>query len=63
LSEFDLFIEVHLVVVDQARSEHADWIERDAREGASRAVFEEFDGHTAHDAGRRGGVVHGDSLG
>jgi hypothetical protein len=63
LGEFDLLVEVHLVLLDEAGSEHADRIERDAREGASRAVFEEFDGHTAHDAGRRGGVVHGDSLG
>jgi hypothetical protein len=63
LSEFDLLVEVHLVLFDETRSEHADWIERDAREGASGAVVDEFDEHTAHDAGRRGSVVHGDSLG
>jgi hypothetical protein len=63
LGEFDLLVEVHLVLLDEAGSEHADRIERDAWEGTCRAVVEEFDSHAAHDAGRWGGVVHEDSLG
>jgi hypothetical protein len=62
LSEFDLLVEVHLVLFDETGSEPADRIERDTREGAGRAVVEEFDDHATHDAGRRGGVVHVSSL-
>jgi len=45
LCSFDFLREEREVVVKEAGSENADWIERDDGSGARSAVVSQFDGH------------------